>query len=763
MSHVQMIALKALTPSPLNARRIDKKIAIDELAASILAHGLLQGLSVVEVGGGKYQVSAGGRRLAALKLLLKRKAITGDFEVPCQVVPADLAEEASLAENVQRVAMHPLDEVEAFGRLASEGQTEEAIASRFGASVRHVRQRLALSALSPTLKDAFRKGELGLDAARAFCLVPDHDRQEAVFAIMPKPVSNAYAVRSYLTQGAVRASDRLAKFVGLEAYEAAGGIVRRDLFEEDLVFLDSPDVLNALATAELEELRAPLLAEGWGWVNINIGSGRGDAGSMHRIRPEWHTPTQEQIDAANTLSTKAASLEQALEVDPTNEALTDELAQVRGQLTDLSDSLRYFDPEKQALAGCVISIDFEGHVDTIIGIIAKGDQKKIARIDARRVADNAKADEARRREKEALEAIAVATVDGDDNGDTTRHPIHRPNGDGTTAIIIDPAAGTVTVAGRPMGETDTSADQNDEDDTASGNRPEPEAPLSNIPAFEPPPWNEDPPAPDYETDFTQKMMQDLTSARTRVLRNALSGDVDAALALAVYGLGAHQIARTGPIGLSVHAFGSFVYADQDALIERREILIAGCTNTEPEWFAWCMAQSREMLLEVQAILIASALDLSHSATTPPHSSNNCTRKQAIAGALAARLQINMASHWSPNIDFFMGLTKAQIIDIIQSAPVNTDNTDTRGKAVFAKHLASQKKDDLAVIATQALEGAGWLPDVLVTAALVSVAAGDVATDADAEPRFEVTDMGLEALGSAEAVAPDMDMAGVAAE
>jgi ParB/RepB/Spo0J family partition protein len=757
MSHVQMISLKALAPSPLNARRIDKKIAIDELAASILAHGLLQGLSVVDVGAGKYQVSAGGRRLAALRLLLKRKAITGDFEVPCQVVPADLAEEASLAENVQRVAMHPLDEVEAFGRLAAEGQTEDAIASRFGASVRHVRQRLALSALSPTLKDAFRKGELGLDAARAFCLVPDHDRQEAVFAIMPKPVSNAYAVRSYLTQGAMRASDRLAKFVGLEAYEAAGGIVRRDLFEEDLVFLDSPDVLNTLATAKLEELRAPLLAEGWGWVNVNIGSGRGDAGSMHRIRPEWHTPTQEQIDTANALSTKAATLEQALEADPANEALTDELAQVRGQLTELSDSLRHFDPEKQALAGCVISIDFEGHVDTIIGIIAKGDQKKIARIDARRAAEKAKADEARRREKAALEAVAVATVEGDDNGeDTTCHPIHRPTGDGITAIIIDPAAGTVTVAGRPMGDINVSADQNDEDDTTSGNRPEPEAPLSNIPAFEPPPWNEDPPAPEYETDFTQKMMQDLTSARTRVLRNALSGDVDAALALAVYGLGAHQIAHTGPIGLSVHAFGSFVYADQDALIERREILMAACTNTEPEWFTWCMAQSRDVLLEVQAILIASALDLSHSATTP-----HCTRKQAIAESLATRLQINMVSHWSPTIDFFMGLTKAQIIDIIQAAPVNADNTDTRGKAVFAKHLASQKKDDLTVIATQALEGTGWLPDVLVTAGLVAVASGAVATDVDAEPRFEVTDMGLEALASAEAVAPDV--AGVAAE
>lgn len=757
MSHVQMISLKALAPSPLNARRIDKKTAIDELAASILAHGLLQGLSVVEIAGGKYQVSAGGRRLAALKLLLNRKSITSDFEVPCQVIPADLAEEASLAENVQRVAMHPLDEVEAFGRLAADGQTGDAIAARFGASVRHVRQRLALSALSPTLKDAFRKGELGLDAARAFCLVPDHDRQDAVFAIMPKPVSNAYAVRSYLTQGAVRASDRLARFVGLEAYEAAGGIVRRDLFEEELVFLDSPDVLNSLATAKLEELRAPLLAQGWGWVNINIGTGRGDGGSMHRIRPEWRQPTEQQIAAARVLQDRAADIERALEADPTDEGPITELESIRNTLRGMSETLSYFDPEKQALAGCVISIDFEGHVDTIIGIIAKGDQKKIARIDARRAAEKAKADEARRREKAALEAVsvAVATVQGDDTGDTAQQQIHRSNGDGTTAIIIDPAAGTVTVAGRPMGDSDTGADQHGEDDT-SGNRPEPEAPLTNIPAFEQPPWDEDPPAPDYETDFTQKMMQDLTSARTRVLRCALSGDVDAALALAVYGLGAHQIAHTGPIGLSVHAFGSFVYADQDALIERREILMAACTNTEPEWFTWCMAQSREVLLEVQAILIASSLDLSHSATTA-----HCTRKQAIADALATRLQINMASHWSPNIDFFMGLTKAQIIDIIGSAPVNADNPDTRSKSVFAKHLASQKKDDLAVIATQALEGTGWLPDVFVTAGLVSVACSDVATDADSEPRFEVTDMGLEALASAEAVA--LDLAGVAAE
>ena len=199
----------------------------------------------------------------------------------------------------------------------------------------------------------------------------------------------------------------------------------------------------------------------------------------------------------------------------------------------------------------------------------------------------------------------------------------------------------------------------------------------------------------------------------------------------------------------------FVYAVQDALIERRKIIHAAYIKTEPEWFNWCMGQTRDVLLEAQTILIASALDLSHSATTPPHTSNSCTCKQAVADTLATRLQVDMAQHWSVNIDFFMGLTKAQIIDAIQAAAVNVANTDTRGKAVFAKHLASQKKDDLAVIATQALEGTGWLLDVLRTSGLVD-------TDAiNAEPAFAVTNEGLEALASADAIAPDI--AGVAAE
>jgi len=735
MSHVQMLPLKALQPSPLNARRMDKKLAIDELAASIQAHGLIQGLSVVDVGSGKYQVSAGGRRLAALKLLLKRKAITSDFEVPCQIVPADLAEEASLAENVQRVAMHPLDEVEAFGRLAAEGQTEDAIATRFGATVRHVRQRLALAALSPTLKDALRKGELGLDAARAFCLVADHERQDAVFAIMTKPVSNAYAVRSYLTQGAVRITDRLAKFVGVEAYEAAGGIVRRDLFDDSLVFLDSPDLLNELATAKLEELRAPLLAQGWGWVSFNLGNGRADGGSMHRIRPEWHQPTEEQKAAAHVIRERASEIEQALASDPTDEALIAELESLRVKAHEMAEALSFFDPEKKALAGCVISIDFEGHPDTIVGVVAKGDQKKVARIDARRDAEKAKAEAERRREKERLEAEATSAPEP---------AAFTPSPDGVTVLVIDPAAGTARIAGQSRSETNPSADL--VTSGAGGSED-----IISTTLEERPPWEEDEPTPGNTSGFTQRTLNELTSARTRAIRAHLCEAPDVALALSVYTLGCHFMALTGPVGMSIHAFVCHSFSDAEALASKRDTLKA-LDLYEENWFDWCLAQGPEILRQTQALLIASTLDLSHSGNTPI-----CRRKQEVADTLATRLQVDMTKWWAPTSNFFMGLNKAQIADAIMESPAVVELPSGKDRKAFEAMLAGKRKDELALMAAQALEGSGWLPGVIATAGLVHV------TDPDAEPAFEITDEGLEALVAAEAVAPDIGVAGIAAE
>jgi ParB family chromosome partitioning protein len=225
-----------------NVRRTDKRADVETLAASIAAHGLLQNLSVVRAEDGRYAVVAGARRLAALRLLIKQGRFARDFAAPCNIVEPELSAEASLAENVQRVAMNPMDEMEAFARLVDDGMSVEAVAERFGANVRHVEQRLALGRLSPKIRAAYRKGELTLDAARAFCLTDDHGAQERVFKQVPKPITHTPSVRNALSGGRTPATDRLARFVGLEVYETAGGRIVRDLFEDGIAFLEDGDL-----------------------------------------------------------------------------------------------------------------------------------------------------------------------------------------------------------------------------------------------------------------------------------------------------------------------------------------------------------------------------------------------------------------------------------------------------------------------------------------------------------------------------------------
>src|SRR3954447_9745412 len=94
--HIETIALSKLVPSPANVRKAKTDVA--GLAASIMAHGLLQNLQVC-ANGGNYEVVAGGRRLAALKYLAKQKKIAADYAVACEVRDGPDAVEISLTEN----------------------------------------------------------------------------------------------------------------------------------------------------------------------------------------------------------------------------------------------------------------------------------------------------------------------------------------------------------------------------------------------------------------------------------------------------------------------------------------------------------------------------------------------------------------------------------------------------------------------------------------------------------------------------------------
>src|ERR1700722_19945839 len=82
---LQLIVATRLEKSPLNARRTAVKVGMDELKASLLAHGLMQNLVVTDAGDDTYRVIAGGRRLEAIQALQAEGKLPGDFGAPCKL------------------------------------------------------------------------------------------------------------------------------------------------------------------------------------------------------------------------------------------------------------------------------------------------------------------------------------------------------------------------------------------------------------------------------------------------------------------------------------------------------------------------------------------------------------------------------------------------------------------------------------------------------------------------------------------------------
>src|SRR5712664_2283616 len=180
-------AVQKLVLSQSNVRRIQAGVSIEELAEDIARRTLLQSLNVrpvLDMEGaetGMFEVPAGGRRFRALQLLVKQKRMSKTQPVPCVVRAGGLAEEDSLAENVQRVALHPLDQFRAFEALRKKGLGEEEIAARSFVNASVVKQRLRLAAVSEKLLEIYAEDGMTLDQLMAFTVTNVHARQEQVW------------------------------------------------------------------------------------------------------------------------------------------------------------------------------------------------------------------------------------------------------------------------------------------------------------------------------------------------------------------------------------------------------------------------------------------------------------------------------------------------------------------------------------------------------------------------------------------------------
>ncbi|WP_043100377.1 ParB/RepB/Spo0J family partition protein [Pseudomonas aeruginosa] len=373
-------------PTGRNVRKTPR-MSIPELAASIQRVGLLQNLIVIAAADGEnYEVVAGGRRLAALKLLARKRRISKEWEVPCLLVADGTARTASLTENVQREAMHLADQFEAFAALVAEGRPIEDIAADFSVSPLVVQRRLKLANVSPRLLADYRAEAVTLDQLMALAITDDHAAQETAFYDAPKWQRNPSQLRDRLTEREIDAYRHpLVRFVGLDTYGAAGGGVRRDLFAEGDagVYLTDAALLERLAQDKLAGIAAEVKAEGWAWVDATHAVTHADLHAFQRAPRERREPNKREAQRIKKLQTKmhelAAAVDDALDAEDEEkaDALQEEGEAVGEQLQALEDGLQDYGATVKAAAGAIVTTDRNGQAVIYRGLLREAEAKAL--------------------------------------------------------------------------------------------------------------------------------------------------------------------------------------------------------------------------------------------------------------------------------------------------------------------------------------------------------------------------------------------------
>ena len=379
-----------LVLSQSNVRRVKAGISVDELAESIARRGLIQSLHVRPVIGedgaetGKFEVPAGGRRYRALELLVKQKRLAKAAPVPCIVSAADgdvLIDEVSLAENIERAPLHPLDQYRAFQAMREKGMTEEAIAAAFFVDVKVVKQRLRLVTVAPALLEIYAEDGMTLEQLMAFTVSGDHERQAQVWEALKTSWSKEpYHIRRMLTETAVRASDKRARFLGIEAYEAAGGFVLRDLFQQDDGgWLQDPVLLERLVGEKLTAEAETIAGEGWKWIEVAVGFPYGHTMGLRELLGTTVDLTDVERATREALRDEYERLEaEYAEADELPEEVDQRLGEIERQLTAFDSRPMAFDPSEVGRAGAFVSIDSDGTLLIERGFVRPGDEQRVA-------------------------------------------------------------------------------------------------------------------------------------------------------------------------------------------------------------------------------------------------------------------------------------------------------------------------------------------------------------------------------------------------
>lgn len=366
---LRWIPVSELTLSPLNTRKVVADEEINAMADSIAQSGLLQNLIGLDRDG-TVEIVGGGKRLRALQRLADEGFIAGNETGGVRVVPVKVTSDEAQAiawsgtENAARTELHPADEIEAYAALRAQGKPVSLIAATFAVSEAHVVRRLRLATLPDPVRIALREGAISIDQARALTVAKDDKACLAMLdVVLQNPMawqSNPGNIRRELAKQQIPATSSRARFVGLEAYSAAGGATTLDLFE-DQTYLHDEALLNRLfaekAQAETERVRTE---EGWAWATFLPDSQFDyDAKELEKIEPV-------QGDLPEGDLAEYDELAEIGEDGLTEEGLarlTELQARLDGEFTD----------EQRAIAGIICRVDFSGRFKVHRAFVRKAD------------------------------------------------------------------------------------------------------------------------------------------------------------------------------------------------------------------------------------------------------------------------------------------------------------------------------------------------------------------------------------------------------
>ena len=389
LSSSRDIPFNKLVLSQSNVRRVKAGVSIDELAESIVRRGLIQSIHVrpvVNAEGaetGMFEVPAGGRRYRALELLVKQKRLAKTASVPCVVSDSKadvLIDEVSLAENIERAPLHPLDQFRAFQAMRDKGMTDEAIAAAFFVPVQVVKQRLRLVTVSPALLDVYAEDGMTLEQLMAFSISEDHARQEQVWeAISHSWSKEPYQIRRMLTETTVRASDKRAVGVGIDAYQAAGGCIRRDLIQDDDGgWLQDPVLLDRLVAEKLKTCADEFAAEGWKWVDVAMSFPYGHDHGLRELSGTIVDLTDEERATREALRAEYDRIEEEYsEADELPDEIDQRLGEIEQALEAFERRPVTYDPAEIGIAGVFVSLDGDGSLLVERGYVRPDDEAPV--------------------------------------------------------------------------------------------------------------------------------------------------------------------------------------------------------------------------------------------------------------------------------------------------------------------------------------------------------------------------------------------------